>query len=221
VGFSTAIPDITPNSVGQTQGGDRNYQGRKLMSKNDESANVSAFTCEFGFVTLDLPFAQQPALQEFLNVPPAPAGKLVSDELLNRFLAIADCVLSQELTNSDPQGDLVSVNVGYEVWSVSDAEPLLESGWIAQNEISTQPQSEVTVTLVPTIERLMQRFREEALRRVDAELLLVQSLHILVYGTSILADAHFSDPIPRYFGVRSCSCKRGPDRYSENCQVKC
>jgi len=191
------------------------------MSKNDESANVSAFTCEFGSVTLDLPFAQQPALQEFLNVPPAPAGKLVSDELLNRFLAIADCVLSQELTNSNPQRDLVSVNVGYEVWSVSDAEPLLESGWIAQNEISAQPPSEVAVTLSPTIEILMQRFRETALHRVDSKLLLDRSLHILVYGTSIRVGERFSETIPRGFGVKSCSCKRGSERYSENCQVKC
>lgn len=191
------------------------------MSETNESANVSAFTCEFGSVTLDLPFAQQPALQEFLNVPPAPAGKLVLDELLNRFLAIADCVLSQELTNSNPQQELVTVQVGYEVWSIRDAEHLLESGRVAQSETSTQPQSEVSITLAPTIERLMQRFREEVLRWVDAELLLDRSLHILVYGTAILAGAHFSDPIPESFGVRSCSCKQGPDRYSENCRVKC
>jgi hypothetical protein len=193
------------------------------MNETNEAANVSAFVCEFGSITIDLPFAQQPALQEFLNVPPAAAGKLVSEQLLNRFLAIADCVLSQALTNSNPQQDLVSVHVGYEVWSVSDAERPLDSGWVVQSETSTQPQSELAITLSPTIERLMQRFREEALRRVDAELLLDRSLHILVHGTAILAGAHFSEPIPASFGVKSCNCPmRNGQRYGgQNCNVKC
>jgi hypothetical protein len=187
------------------------------VSDNHGLTDGLIFTCEFGSVTLDTPLAQQPALQEFLNVTTSQEGSLVSDELLLRLLKISKCVIDQDLANSSSEEALVELYLGYELWKElplgadhHDRKPedLEESGWVnlSENATGSTPQYLSTTDLPPIIEQLIWTCQEETLRRISPELLIGKSLYVLICGATESSGASFSAVSPHTIGVTSCGC---------------
>ena len=188
------------------------------MNENHEQTGDATYTCNFGTVSLDLPFAQQPALQRFLDVPPSEEGRLISDKLLQRFLSISECVIRQELASENPRQVLKELHVGYELWKAlptgadfHDRKPedLEQSRWVGLNKIGRmklQLDAPTSTTMLQIVEQLIRRCQEEALHRTNSELLISKSFYILIYGkrfSEVRMEMINFQPI---FGVSSCVC---------------
>lgn len=182
------------------------------MNENQESIDVTTYTCEFGSVNLDTPFAQQPSLREFLDVPTSQEGRLVSDELLKRFLAIAECVVNRELKRLQ---SLVEIKLGYQLWRAllpdedNTIKPgdLIEYKWVDQNRVDVPaPPPEPPNSALPRqiIERLMKRFQEEVRCRLEPELLVGKSLYIFIYGRTA---STLMEDLDQVFGRAGCGCE--------------
>ena len=153
----------------------------------------------------------------------------MSKELLRRFLSISECVIGQELNTLTPRQKLEELHLGYELWKestsnveehISNSEDLLESRWVSQHRTPPQPQSETDIFLPEVVERLMKRFKEEILRRLDSQLLSDKSFYVLIYGFSQL-NSEFYSLTGKAFGITGCPCIRNGVRYASGCQTKC
>jgi hypothetical protein len=194
------------------------------MSENHEQPIDATYICDFGTVSLDVPFAQQPSLQQFLDVPTSKEGRLVSDELLQRFLAISECAIRQELDTEMRKQALRELHLGYELWKAlptgadhHDRKPedLEESGWVDLDRTSrAKPSSSLTTSpiMLQVVKQLIRRCQEEVLHRINSELLIDKSFYILIYGkrSNLLEMMSF----PQEFGVPSCRCRGRVGKYS-------
>jgi hypothetical protein len=202
------------------------------MNENYEQPSDVTFTCDFGTLTLDTPFAQQPSLQRFLNVQTFEEGRFISDELLRRFLAISECVINQELANSSPRQFLTELHVGYELWKASPPDDdgaikpgdLIEYRWLNQNgidDIRPAHQHPSSTLLNQVTERLMERCQENARQRLDTNFLVGKSLGVFVYGTTRQVGLGVVEALAqKTFGSRGCECE-GMRRQGTDCERAC
>ena len=185
------------------------------MSDCHHLASNITFNCDFGAVRLDIPFVQQQSLQRFLDVPTSEEGRPLSDKLLQRFLAIAECITTQELNKLTSKLVLKELNLGYQLWrtllpnedDTIKTEDLIESGWVNQNEVGIEaPSFETSSFALPhqLVEQLMERCQEEARYRLAPELLAGKSLYIFIYGFTI--SPQFENLSPQTFGRSRCGC---------------
>ena len=203
------------------------------MNENYEQLSDVTFTCDFGTLRLDTPFAQQTSLQQFLNVPTSEEGRLVSDELLRRFLSIAECVINQKLANSSPKQFLTELHVGYELWKAlpPDAEDdtikpgdLIEYRWLNQTGIDDiRPAHQHPSSTLPNqvVEQLMDRCQEKARQRVGLNLLVGKSLYVFMYGATRQVGLVVVEALAqKTFGIRGCDCE-GQRLCGTACQSRC
>jgi hypothetical protein len=202
------------------------------MNENYEQPNDATFICDFGTVRLDIPFAQQPSLQQFLDVPTSAEERLLSDKFLQRFLSVAECVIKHELINAVPQQELIELHLGYELWKAlpPDSEDhtiqpgdLVEFGWLKQAGILEEPPThEHPSDVLPNqvVERFVDRCQEEARQRLGSNVPKDQSLNIFIYGTTRRFSSMF-ESLPRAtFGERGCTCG-DVIRRGDTCEKSC
>lgn len=189
------------------------------MSDSTEPISSASFTCNFGTVRLDIPFSQQPSVQQFLDVPTSEGRRLLSDKLLRRFLTISECVIRQELA-AERQA-LKELHLGYELWKALPSgadfhdrkpEDLEESRWVGLNKIGRmklQLNGSTSTTMLQIVAQLISRCQEEALRRIDPKFLIDKSFYILIYGRRFSIMEIEKSGFQQDVGARSCVCSSG------------